>query len=140
ECAVLGNENAKASTVGEIVMNYGIYDFDNKYINDAAAQLHIPAKGLTTAQMDKIRNTALAAYKALDIEGLSRIDVFLTEDDEVIINEPNTLPGFTSVSMYPKLWETSGLPYSDLIEKLIDLAIQRHQRETQLKRTRLPFL
>ncbi|HMU99408.1 MAG TPA: hypothetical protein PLJ37_11600, partial [Chitinophagales bacterium] len=80
---------------------------------------------------------ALAAYKALDIEGLSRIDVFLTEDDEVIINEPNTLPGFTSVSMYPKLWETSGLPYSDLIEKLIDLAIQRHQRETQLKRTRL---
>jgi len=137
ECAVLGNENAEASTVGEIVMNYGIYDFDNKYINDAAAQLHIPAKGLTTAQMDKIRNTALAAYKALDIEGLSRIDVFLTEDDEVIINEPNTLPGFTSVSMYPKLWETSGLPYSDLIEKLIDLAIQRHQRETQLKRTRL---
>lgn len=137
ECAVLGNELPEASTVGEIIMNFGIYDFDNKYLNDKAAQLHIPATNLSNEQIDKIRTTALAAYKALGIEGLSRIDVFLTDDNEVIINEPNTLPGFTSVSMYPKLWENTNLSYPNLIEKLIDLAIQRHKRDNTLQRTRL---
>lgn len=136
ECAVLGNETPEASTVGEIIMNFGIYDFENKYVNEAAAQLHIPAQNLTDTQTEKIKQTAIKAYQALGIEGLSRIDVFLTKDDEVIVNEPNTLPGFTSVSMYPKLWEKTGLAYSDLIEKLIDLAIQRHQRDSQLKRER----
>jgi D-alanine-D-alanine ligase len=137
ECAVLGNELAEASTVGEIIMNFGIYDFDNKYLNEAAAQLHIPAQNLTDLQIEKIRNTAIKAYQALGIEGLSRIDVFLTDDDEVIVNEPNTLPGFTAVSMYPKLWEKSGLAYDLLIEKLIDLAIARHQRDANLKRNRI---
>ena len=137
ECAVLGNELVEASTVGEIIMNFGIYDFENKYINDTAAQLHIPAQNLTDTQIEKIRQTAIKAYQALGIEGLSRVDVFLTEDDDVIINEPNTLPGFTSVSMYPKLWEKSGLAYHLLIEKLIDLAIQRHTRDSQLKRNRI---
>jgi D-alanine-D-alanine ligase len=137
ECAVLGNELPQASAVGEIIMNYGIYDFDNKYINSEAAQLHIPALNLTDEQTEKIRTTAIAAYKALGIEGMSRIDVFITDNDEVIINEPNTLPGFTAVSMYPKLWEKAGLPYPDLIEKLIDLAIKRHERDRQIKKDRL---
>lgn len=137
ECAVLGNEFPEASTVGEIVMNYGIYDFENKYVNDKAAQLNIPAKDLSDKQIEKIRTAAIAAYKALGIEGLSRVDVFLTEDDDVIINEPNTLPGFTAISMYPKLWENTNLAYPNLIEKLIDLAIKRHNRDQQLKRTRL---
>lgn len=87
--------------------------------------------------MEKIKTTARKAYQALGLEGMSRIDVFLTENDEVIINEPNTLPGFTSISMYPKLWEKSGLNYADLIEKLIHLAIERHQRDTSLQRVRI---
>ena len=86
--------------------------------------------------MKKINSTAKKAYQALGLEGMSRVDVFLTEDDEVFINEPNTLPGFTSISMYPKLWEASGLKYADLIEKLLQLAIDRHKKEQKLQRFR----
>lgn len=136
ECAVLGNERIEASTVGEIVMEKGFYDFENKYVNDNA-KITIPATNITDNQLAKIQDTARKAYFALGLEGLSRIDVFLTEADEVIINEPNTLPGFTSISMYPKLWEASGLNYSDLISKLIQLAIERHQRDSQLQRVRI---
>lgn len=136
ECAVLGNEIIEASTVGEIVMQKGFYDFENKYKNDNAI-ITIPAENLSDAQLEKIKTTARKAYQALGLEGMSRIDVFLTENDEVIINEPNTLPGFTSISMYPKLWEKSGLNYADLIEKLIHLAIERHQRDTSLQRVRI---
>ncbi|MCB9034956.1 MAG: D-alanine--D-alanine ligase [Chitinophagales bacterium] len=137
ECAVLGNEHVEASTVGEIVMQQGFYDFESKYQSEDAARLDIPAKDLTTAQIEKIRQTAIAAYKALDIEGLSRVDVFLTDDDKVIVNEPNTLPGFTNISMYPKLWEACGLSYADLIDKLILLAIQRHKRYIALQKVRI---
>jgi D-alanine-D-alanine ligase len=136
ECAVLGNELIEASTIGEIVMEKGFYDFENKYVNDNA-KIYIPAQELSDAQLEKIRETARKAYAALGLEGMSRVDVFLTEDDEVIVNEPNTLPGFTAISMYPKLWEASGLSYPDLIAKLIALAIARHQRDKQLQRTRL---
>ncbi len=136
ECAVLGNELIEASTIGEIVMEKGFYDFENKYVNDNA-KIYIPAQELSDAQLEKIRETARKAYAALGLEGMSRVDVFLTEDDEVIVNEPNTLPGFTAISMYPKLWEASGLSYPDLIAKLIALAIARHQRNKQLQRTRL---
>lgn len=136
ECAVLGNEVIEASTVGEIVMGQGFYDFESKYKNDDA-KLYIPAENLSEAQIGKIRETAVAAYKALGLEGLSRVDVFLTPDDEVIINEPNTLPGFTSISMYPKLWEHSGLAYPALIEKLLHLAIARHKRQQGLQRVRV---
>jgi D-alanine-D-alanine ligase len=136
ECAVLGNENVEASTVGEIVMGAGFYDFESKYkTNDA--KLFIPAENLSAAQIDKIRETAIAAYKALGLEGLARVDVFLTDDGRVLINEPNTLPGFTAISMYPKLWDESGLTYSDLIEKLLHLAIDRHQRHQALQRVRV---
>ncbi|MFN8237536.1 MAG: D-alanine--D-alanine ligase family protein [Chitinophagales bacterium] len=136
ECAVLGNELIETSTVGEIVMEKGFYDFENKYVNDNA-KIYIPAPDISDAQLQKIRETARKAYHALGLEGLSRIDVFLTEKDEVVVNEPNTLPGFTSISMYPKLWEASGLQYSDLIEKLIQLAISRHQRDSNLQRIRV---
>lgn len=136
ECAVLGNELIEASTVGEIVMEKGFYDFENKYVNDNA-KIYIPAPDISAAQLKKIQQTARSAYHALGLEGLSRVDVFLTEQDEVIINEPNTLPGFTSISMYPKLWEASGLKYADLIEKLIELAIARHERDQTLQRVRV---
>ena len=136
ECAVLGNECIEASTVGEIVMEKGFYNFENKYVNDNA-KIYIPAPNITEAQLKKIQETARKAYQVLGLQGLTRIDVFLTEKDEVIINEPNTLPGFTSVSMYPKLWEASGLKYADLIEKLIDLAIARFNTEKTLQRVRL---
>lgn len=136
ECAVLGNELIETSTVGEIVMEKGFYDFENKYVNDNA-KITIPAKNISDEQLAKIQDTARKAYAALGLEGLSRVDVFLTDEDEVIINEPNTLPGFTSISMYPKLWEASGLNYSDLISRLIELAIERHQRDIQLQRVRI---
>jgi D-alanine-D-alanine ligase len=136
ECAVLGNEMIEASTVGEIVMEKGFYDFENKYVTSNAT-ITIPAENLTDAQLENIRETAREAYRALGLEGLSRIDVFLTPDDEVIVNEPNTLPGFTSISMYPKLWEASGLKYADLISKLIELAIDRHEKAKQLQRVRI---
>ncbi len=136
ECAVLGNELIETSTVGEIVMEKGFYDFENKYVNDNA-KIYIPAQNITDEQLKKVQDTARRAYHALALEGLSRVDVFLTEDDEVIINEPNTLPGFTSISMYPKLWEQSGLKYADLIEKLIGLAIERHQKNATLQRVRI---
>lgn len=136
ECAVLGNELIEASTVGEIIMEKGFYDFENKYINDNA-KIYIPAPNISDNQLKKIQATVRKAYHALGLEGLSRIDVFLTKEDEVIINEPNTLPGFTAISMYPKLWEASGLKYATLIERLIELAITRHKRDHQLQRTRL---
>ncbi|HOU47197.1 MAG TPA: D-alanine--D-alanine ligase family protein, partial [Chitinophagales bacterium] len=136
ECAVLGNETIEASTVGEIVMEKGFYDFENKYVNDNA-KIYIPAPNISESQLKKIQETARKAYQVLGLEGLTRIDVFLTEENEVIINEPNTLPGFTSVSMYPKLWEASGLKYADLIERLIELAIVRFNRDRTLQRIRL---
>lgn len=136
ECAVFGNENPKVSTAGEIKMLQGFYDFENKYVNDNA-QITIPAEHLSEAQLTKVRATALRAYQVLGLEGMSRVDVFLTADDEVIINEPNTLPGFTSISMYPKLWENSGVSYADLIEQLIGFAIARHDRDKQIQRVRV---
>ena len=137
ECAVMGNEFPEASCVGEVVMNKGIYDFESKYKSADAAQLFIPAKDLNGTAIEKIRNTCLAVYKSLGLEGMSRVDVFLTPAGEVYLNEPNTLPGFTSISMYPKLWGESGLPYSDLIEKLINLAIERFERDNKIKRERI---
>ena len=84
----------------------------------------------------KIRKTALEAFKALGLEGLSRMDVFLVEGDQVYVDEPNTLPGFTNISMYPKLWKAAGIEYSDLIDRLIKLSMERYQRNKELKRTR----
>lgn len=137
ECAVLGNEFPKASTVGEIVMQKGFYDFESKYESDDNALLFIPAENLSDEVISKIQKVAIHAYQTLSLECLTRVDVFLTPDNDVIVNEVNTLPGFTSISMYPKLWEKSGIPYSELITQLLQMAIDRNLRKQSLKSTRV---
>lgn len=124
ECAVLGNDSPIASTVGEIVPSNEFYDYNAKYI-DGSSKVIIPAD-LPDDTILKIREYAINAFKALDCAGLSRVDFFVhKETGKIYINEINTLPGFTNISMYPMLWEASGIPYSELIERLIDLAIER---------------
>ncbi len=137
ETAVLGNmEDVSVSGVGEIIMEKGFYDYESKYVSADAAKVVVPAEKVSKRTVKKIQQTALKAYQALGLEGLSRMDVFLVEGEKVYVNEPNTLPGFTNISMYPKLWEAAGLKYSNLIDQLIQLAIQRHQRSKSLQRTR----
>jgi len=122
ECAVLGNEAPEASVLGEIVPSNDFYDFDAKYVDDAS-ELKIPAP-LPAALGERIRTLAVDAYRALDLVGFARVDFFVgRENGEVWLNEVNTLPGFTPISMFPKLWEASGLPYARLIERLVDLAL-----------------
>ena len=138
ETAVLGNfEDIQVSGVGEIIMEKGFYDYESKYLSADAAKVVIPAEKVSKSAVKKIRETALKAYRALGLEGLARMDVFLVDGKEVYVNEPNTLPGFTNISMYPKLWEAAGLKYADLIDRLLHLAIQRHQRGKALQRTRV---
>lgn len=124
ECAVLGNRDAQASTVGEIKPTVEYYDFDAKY-NDNSTVLVIPAE-LPDETIEQIRSYAVAAFKALDGQGLSRVDFFVKhEDGSIILNEINTLPGFTNISMYPKLWDAMGVGYSELLDRLIELAKER---------------
>lgn len=131
ECAVLGNDDPQASHCGEIVLSDEFYSYQTKYINEQGAQVVVPA--VMDAQMDDtIRHIALQAFRALECCGMARVDVFLTPDNHVIINEINTLPGFTNISMYPKLWQASGLSYQDLITRLIALAFERHQQDTEM--------
>ncbi|AIR60974.1 D-alanine--D-alanine ligase [Cedecea neteri] len=132
ECAVLGNDYPQASTCGEIVVNSEFYSYDTKYIDEQAAQVVVPA-ALDADVNDKIRKIAVRAYQALECSGMARVDVFLTENNDVIINEINTLPGFTNISMYPKLWQASGISYQELITRLIELALERHQQDCALK-------
>ncbi len=121
ECAVLGNINADASEVGEIVPMVEFYDFDAKY-NDNTTELHIPADLLPEIR-EQIRDYAVKAFRAMDGMGLSRVDFFVRKsDNKVILNEINTLPGFTNISMYPKLWGACGVGYSELLDRLIELA------------------
>ena len=137
ETAVLGNlEEVKVSGVGEIIVEHGFYDYEAKYISDTAARVVVPAENLSPEHEETIRRTAKKAYQALGLEGFARMDVFLTQDGTVYVNEPNTLPGFTNISMYPKLWEAAGLPYSQLIEELIGLGVARHERNRRLQRSR----
>lgn len=124
EVAVLGNRDCDASIVGEIGASAQFYDYDDKYIN-GTSQLYIPAR-IPQEVSEKIRQTAVRAYRLLGCSGLARVDFFVTTgDNRVILNEINTLPGFTSISMYPKLWMAMGLSYGELLDKLIELALQR---------------
>lgn len=124
ECAVLGNFDAKASTVGEIKPTVDYYDFDAKY-NDNSTVLVIPAE-LPQDTIEKIREYAVTAFKALDGQGLSRVDFFVKHSDgSIVLNELNTLPGFTNISMYPKLWNAVGIGYEELLDTLIELAEKR---------------
>jgi D-alanine-D-alanine ligase len=130
ECAILGNEEPKASTIGEIVPTVNFYDFDTKYLNVSAASLKIPAEIDDTVALE-LQHTALRAFQLLECRGLSRVDFFLKADNSFVLNEVNTLPGFTSTSMYPLLWEHAGLGYSDLLDNLIALAIDRYEKRKQ---------
>ncbi len=132
ECAVLGNLAPKASVVGEIVPTHEFYSYDAKYIDEQGAALEIPAN-IPESVSEHIRELSVRTFQVLECEGLGRVDCFLTPDGEVIVNEINTIPGFTKISMYPRLWEASGISYSDLINRLIELAIERFEREQKLK-------
>ncbi len=132
ECSVLGNEKPIASLPGEIVVNRDFYSYDAKYLDDKGARLEIPAR-LPKAIIKKVRDIALQAYRALCCEGMGRIDFFVQANGRVLVNEINTIPGFTKISMYPKMWEASGISYSKLIDRLIQLAIQRHHAEKRLR-------
>ena len=126
ECAVLGNNYPEASGVGEIIPYKEFYDYEAKYFDDGKSTLVIPAK-LTKEEEESIRQAAVKAFKALDCCGMSRVDFFLERTTgKIYINEINTIPGFTKISMYPKLWDTAGLSYSKLVDKLIELALERH--------------
>ena len=135
EVSVLGNTDIFVSLPGEIISSTEFYSYDSKYIDDDGAVLQIPAK-LSDSVTKKIQQVAADTFNTLDCEGMARVDVFLTENDTVVVNEVNTLPGFTSISMYPKLLEVSGVGYSELIDRLIELGIERHQLESRLKTDR----
>ena len=129
ECAVLGGRGdtpPRASVVGEIVVDATgeFYDFEAKYIEEDTARLDIPAD-VPDAVSERVRDLAVRAFEAVGAEGIARVDTFVTEDGDVVVNEINTMPGFTPISMYPKLWEASGLPYPELIDELIQLALER---------------
>lgn len=122
ECAVLGNDEPQASITGEIGAANEFYDFDAKYVSDSS--LYIPARiDETTSQ--RVQKIAIAAYKALGCSGLSRVDFFITDDNDIILNEINTLPGFTAISMYPKLWAECGKDSAELLTELVELAMER---------------
>ncbi len=127
ECAVLGNEEPIASVCGEIEPANDFYDYEAKYVNPASL-LHIPAR-LSEEKMNEVREAAKKTYLALGCSGLTRVDFFVRESDgKVLLNEPNTIPGFTSISMYPKLFAASGIPYSELIDRLFTYALEKWER------------
>lgn len=128
ECSVLGNDSLIASIPGEVVPNHDFYSYDAKYIDKYGAVLEIPAK-ISSQNKKKIKELAIETFKVLSCRGLGRIDFFLKDNDEIIVNEINTIPGFTKNSMYPKLWEASGISYTELIDRLIQLAIKGFKKE-----------
>jgi len=130
EVSILGNEHPIASLPGEIVVGHEFYDYEDKYI-DNTSRTEVPAK-LPAEIIEQIQRDGIRAFQAIDGSGLARVDFFVEQGtNRVIINEINTMPGFTSISMYPKLWQASGISYSELIDRLIDLAIERHQDKSR---------
>jgi D-alanine-D-alanine ligase len=127
ECAVLGNDDPRASVPGEILPAGEWYDYRSKYLDDGTG-LEIPAP-LPPEVAAEVRRMSVAAFRAIDGAGMARVDFFYRPPGDLVVNEVNTIPGFTSISMYPKLWEASGVPYPELIDRLIDLAIERHHLE-----------
>ena len=135
ECSVLGNDEPAASVCGEVFAAGEFYDYESKY-EDEASSTEAPAD-LPAAVSESIRSMAIRAFKALDCSGLARVDFLLRRSDEAIfIIEANTMPGFTQISMYPKLWEASGLPYSQLLDRLIELGFQRHAERARRRTSR----
>lgn len=132
ECSVLGNEEPRASVAGEIIPSHSFYSYEAKYIDSSGAALKIPA-AIPGNTLQEIQALSLRTFKALCCEGLGRVDFFLKEDGSLLVNEINTIPGFTKISMYPKMWEASGLGYAELLERLINLALSRHERDMRFR-------
>jgi D-alanine-D-alanine ligase len=124
ECAVLGNDEPEPSVVGEVVPAHEFYDYEAKYLIEGS-KLVIPAE-VPEAISEQIRRYAVQAFQAIGCAGMARVDFFLHGENEILLNEINTIPGFTPISMYPKLWEATGIPYAKLIDRLIELALERH--------------
>ena len=136
ELAVMGNEEVAVSRAGEIIASREFYDFEDKYLLGKAET--IAPTDLSPSQLAHARRLAEAAYRALRVEGLARVDVFLLEDDEIVVNEVNTMPGFTPISMFPMLWEAEGRSFGDVIEDLVGLARARHDRRAGCAPTAWP--
>lgn len=132
ECAVLGNIYPKASAVGEVIPKDDWYSFESKYVDADGAKCMIPAE-LSEKDIKRVQDLAVLTYRLLECEGMARVDMFMLEDGKLVINEINTIPGFTKISMYPQLWEVSGLSYTDLISALIEYAVESHTDRNSLK-------
>jgi D-alanine-D-alanine ligase len=132
ECSVLDNDNPISSVPSEIISQHEFYSYEAKYIDEKGAILEIPAK-ISPKTTKEIKKLAIKTFQTLSCEGLGRIDFFLKKNNEIIVNEINTMPGFTKISMYPKLWEASGISYTKLIDKLIQLANERFNQEQKLQ-------
>ena len=129
EVSVLGNDDPVASVAGEIVpRGHDFYDYEAKYLDEHGAELVIPAD-VPAETLEELQRIAIAAFRAIDASGMARADFFLMDEDRLFLNEVNTIPGFTGISMYPRLWEASGLTYPQLVDRLIELAIERHESE-----------
>jgi D-alanine-D-alanine ligase len=134
ECAILGNDEPQASVVGEVVPAREFYDYEAKYL-DEGSQTIIPAE-LPAGAAERIRELSVAAFRAIDGAGLARVDFLLARaSGAIVVNEINTIPGFTTISMYSKLWSASGVDYPSLLDKLIALAVERHAEKQQLRTT-----
>ncbi len=132
ECSVLGNDRPEASIAGEVIPSKEFYDYEAKYLTEGS-ELIIPAK-LSKKQMQQVQEMAVRAFLAVDCAGMARVDFLMDpKTEKIYVNEVNTIPGFTSISMYPKLWAASGLPYPKLIDRLIHLALERHRGEEEDK-------
>lgn len=139
ECAVLGNENPQASVPGEICPHAEFYSYEAKYVDENGAALLIPAP-LTAAESETVRTLAVQVFQLLDCSGMARVDLFLERGTgQWYVNELNTIPGFTTISMYPKLWEASGVPYRELITRLLELARERHAQRRRLRNSYTPI-
>lgn len=132
ECAVLGNERPEASIPGEIVPRHEFYSYEAKYLDDEGADLRVPAD-LDDATTRRVQELAIRTFRVLCCEGMARVDFFLRHEGKLVVNELNSIPGFTRISMYPKLWEASGIGYSELIDRLLQLALERGEREGRLQ-------
>jgi D-alanine-D-alanine ligase len=128
----LGNNHPKASVPGEIVPTSSFYSYESKYLDEKDARLDIPAI-LSEDMVKKVQEVALKTYECLECKGMTRVDMFLKEDKTIIINEVNTIPGFTKISMYPALWNYSGIPQNQLIDMLIEFAIEEFREQNKLE-------
>ena len=136
ELALMGNEDVRVTRAGEILASREFYDYDDKYVLGTAET--VAPTDLTDAQLGHAQAVATAAYRALHVEGLARVDLFLLDDDEIVVNEVNTMPGFTPISMFPMLWEAEGVSFPHVVDELVSLARSRHTRRKLLRTHRLP--